>query len=388
MRSALALWVMCTSALACAPPAGPSASRRSELLGGTAAPGESQVFLLDLRYDSGQSAICSAVLISPRALLTAAHCIEPVLHASTSVTVRAMNKPDITNLMTSETIIVTTYTRHPSWNAADTASDFDLAALLLMTAPVGVTPAPLASALVSPVGKQVKAMGYGRLNETDFSSSGTRRSVMMAITAANVATLDVGDGASTGFCLGDSGGPSFLGTEVVGIHSRANGATCGSGVDIRVDNARSFIDAFLNTNDPPQCAADGRCAASCPTVDPDCAPVDAGAVSKCLTDGRCEVSCGLIDADCLDDGALCTDAALCLGGLCSVDARGFDFCSRACADDSSCLNGTTCQTGVCRPPREPLDGAHGGCTSAPGLAALGAAFWLRRRRFSRATTPA
>jgi V8-like Glu-specific endopeptidase len=379
MRSALALWLLCASALACAPPAEPLVSNRSALLGGTDAPGESQVFLLDLRYDSGQSAICSAVLISPRVLLTAAHCVEPALHASTSVTVRAMNKPDITNLMTSETIIVTTYTRHPSWNAADTVSDFDLAALLLLTAPLGVTPAPLASALASPVGQQVKAIGYGRLNETDATSSGTRRSVTMGITSASVATLDVGDGTSTGLCLGDSGGPSFLGTEVVGIHSRANGATCGSGVDMRIDSARSFIDAFLNTNDPPQCAADGRCAPSCPTVDPDC---------RCVADGRCEVSCGLTDADCLDDGTLCTDAALCLGGLCAVDTRGFDFCSRACADDSSCLNGTTCQAEVCRPPRDPLDGAHGGCTSAPGLAALGGVLWLRRRRLSRATTPA
>jgi hypothetical protein len=277
----------------------------------------------------------------------------------------------------------------------------------------------------------------------------------MAITANTTATLTIGDGTNKGLCLGDSGGPSFLGAQVVGIHSRAIGSGCGAGVDIRVDTYRAFIDAFITSNDAALCTADGRCALGCPGGDPDCptcladgtcnascgntdpdcrcladgvcdsscaadpdcrcradgtcdstcsndpdcrcradgtcdstcssdpdcvdAGIDAGA-GTCLTDGRCDVSCGLSDADCLDDGAICTDAALCAGGLCVSDSRGFSFCTRACTDDSSCVNATTCQADVCRPPRDALTGAMGGCTTAPGLTLLLLGALLRRRR--------
>jgi hypothetical protein len=312
-------------------------------------------------------------------------------------------------------------------------SDFDLAALLLPGAPPGVTPASMATALASPVGQTLNVMGYGRLTSPNGASSGTRRAAPMTITASTATTLTMGDGTNKGLCLGDSGGPSFLGAQVVGIHSRAIGSGCGAGVDIRVDTYRAFIDAFITSNDAALCTADGRCAPGCPGTDPDCPGcladgqctatcgdtdpdcrcladgvcdasctadpdcrcradgacdstcssdpdcVDAGA-GTCLTDDRCDVSCGIRDADCLDDGAICTDASLCAGGLCIADSRGFSFCTRACTDDSSCVNATTCQADVCRPPRDTLTGALGGCTTAPGLTLLLLGALLRRRR--------
>ena len=351
-------------------------SRTDPILGGAADTTSTSVFLLDLSFDTG-AAICSAVLISPRVLLTAAHCVDPVFHTATSLTVKATNKPDTVGLMQSDMIDVTLISRHPSWNPADQQSDFDLAVLLLAVAPVGVPPPPLLRALpANPLSQHLTVIGYGRQSLSDAASSGTRRTVTVPLDGVGAATLDYGTNAVAGICAGDSGGPSLLGGAVAGIHSRSEGSSCGLGVDIRVDRQLAFLEAFITTNDPSSCVADGACAPGCGTTDPDCL--------TCQADQRCDASCGLADPDCLDDGAICTLAAQCLGGRCLDDPRGFQFCSRSCADSSECLNDMTCQPDVCRAPPDTTKGGpvKGGCASAPGLLAWLVVVLMRRRQYT------
>ena len=351
----LTLWWF---ALACAPAPANVAARQEAILGGTADAASTNVFLLDLRFDT-RASICSAVLISPRVLLTAAHCVDPVFHGASTLTVRATNKANTVMLMQSDMIDVTTITRHPSWNPAVQESDFDFAAILLERAPTGVTAATLLTALpANAAGQPLRVLGYGRASVSDAATSGTRRSVTLPITTITSADLRFGTNGAAGICAGDSGGPSFLGEAVAGIHSRTEGTSCGVGVDIRVDRHAAFIDAFVAANDPPSCANDGRCALGCGTSDPDC---------PCRADQRCDASCGLTDPDCSDDGAVCTLAAQCAGSLCLDDPRGFQFCSRPCMSSSECLNAMTCQSEVCRAPPEATESepVSGGCSSAP-----------------------
>lgn len=393
--------------IACAPPRGLS-SRQDAILGGAADTTTTTVFLLDLRFDTSAASICSAVLISPRVLLTAAHCVDPTFHNATTVTVRATNKSDTVNLMQSDMIDVTVISRHPSWTPADQQSDFDFAALLLARAPSGVSPAPFLRALpAGAVGQALRVVGYGRTSVSDGTSSGTRRSVAVPVAAFTSAALSYGSDGASGICAGDSGGPSFLGEAVAGIHSRTEGANCGRGVDIRVDSQLAFVDAFVATNDPPTCTADGVCSTGCGATDPDCACLadqrceascgandpdctcladqrcDANCGGSdpdcgCQADQRCDASCGLTDPDCLDDGAVCTAAAECAGGQCLEDPRGFSFCSRSCVSSSECLAEMTCQGELCRAPPDPSKGdeVQGGCASAPGLGLGGVPVWL------------
>jgi hypothetical protein len=270
---------------------------------------------------------------------------------------------------------VTLISRHPGWNPADQQSDFDLAALLLATAPAGVPPPALLRALpANPLSQQLTVIGYGRQSLNDAASSGTRRTVTVPLDGVGAATLNYGTNAVAGICAGDSGGPSLLGGAVAGIHSRSEGSSCGLGVDIRVDRQLAFIEAFITANDPSSCAADGACAPGCGTTDPDC--------RSCQADQRCDPTCGLSDPDCLDDGAICTLGAQCLGGQCLDDPRGFKFCSRSCADSSVCLNDMTCQADVCRAPLDlPKDAVKGGCVTAPGLWACLMVVLMRRRQY-------
>lgn len=334
------------------------ASRTDAILAATDDTTTTTVFLLDLRFDNGDASICSAVQVSPRVLLTAAHCIEPALHSgATAVTVRATNKANDSNLMSSDFIAVTMQARHPQWNPGASMSPYDIGALLLASVPAGTTPAPLQRTLpANLVGQSMRIVGYGRTSAGAASSSGTRRTANVTVDAVTSGTLDFGAAGSTGICSGDSGGPSFFRgpdtvERVIGIHSLTRSGSCGLGSDIRVDARLPFIDGFIGANDAPLCTADGRCAAGCTPADPDC-PVDCSMNGACVTgctprdpdcactaDGTCETTCpsGATDPDCT-----CIANSVCEAGC----PAGTDPDCR-CRADSTCE--TSCPTGVTDP---------------------------------------
>ncbi|MFZ5441879.1 MAG: S1 family peptidase [Myxococcota bacterium] len=379
--------------VSCAPASSLPTARADAVLAGNAAPGATHTFLLDLRFSGGAS-ICSAVLISPRVLLTAAHCVDPAIRGVPSVLVRATNEPDDSMLTLSDFIEVRTVALAPGWNPADDESDFDLAALSLARAPVGVTPLRLSRWLDGAAGRDAEVVGYGRLGDSPdaSASSGTRRSVVTPITRVTAANLEFGSPAA-GLCLGDSGGPTLIDGALAGIHSRNDATICGNGIDIRVDRHQPFIDGFVAANDPQPCVSDGQCAPGCGVSDPDC---------RCQHDGRCDAQCGASDADCLADGAGCSSDAQCLGGLC-LSPEG--VCSRSCAAPADCSPASRCVMGQCRaapdggtpdagearvdagaaPGSLPAAGEvlpAAGCSAAPGVP-LGAVLLLFLRATSR-----
>lgn len=412
MRSA---WPILLLLVACGPTRAPveSASRVDAILGGTDDTTTATVFLLDLRFDNGEASICSAVQVTPRVLLTAAHCIEPALHGTaTSVTVKATNKANDAMLMSSDFIDVTVQERHPQWNASASQSPYDIAALLLSRAPSGTTPVPLQRTLPANfVGRPIRLVGYGRSSASAASSSGTRRTVTLNVGGLTADFINFGVSGVSGICSGDSGGPAlFLGPDsierVAGIHSSSSGAACGTGSDVRVDARLPFIDGFIAANDPPLCTGDGRCASGCPTADPDC-PTGCEANGTCVmgcptpdpdcacrANGTCETGCptGVMDPDCVctangacetgcptgvvDPDCRCRADGTCEGNCpgggtdpdcsCSADA----VCVAACPssqpdpDCADCGANGTCSAASC-PSADPdcLDDGVG-CTSA------------------------
>lgn len=320
--------------LACAEATEPVERRSDAVLGGAAAAMENSTFLIDVR--GTRASICSAVLISPRMLLTAAHCVDPVLQGS-PLSVRALNKPTTMGITLADTTLVTSITRHPMWDPSVMESPWDLATLVLQI-PSTVRPAPMATSLpANLVGQSLLVVGYGRVSLSEPMSSGVRRSASIAVTRVDPPTISFGND-TVGLCVGDSGGPSFLNGEVVGIHSRTDGdVACGSGADIRVDAYRSFIDAQVAANDPPLCTRDGRCGASCTSPDPDCPCIadrlcNAACASDpdctCAADGQCVASCGASDPDCA-----CQANGQCAAGCGTRDP---DCCARDAQCDAAC----------------------------------------------------
>lgn len=339
MWAVRAAFVFCLLLLGCGPTVGaPAAARHDSILGGGPDTTTSTVFILDLRFDNGQSAICSSVLVSPRVLLTAAHCVDPSLKGATSVTVKATNKADATMLMMSDMIDATMISRHSLWNPGDTMNQHDLALLLLATAPAGVTPVPLQRSLSGFTGQPIRVLGYG-VTTSGGTDAAIRRAVTLNVSSVATNTYDFGSAGNNGICSGDSGGPSLYtsgGTErVVGIHSRTNSGSCGVGTDIRVDTHLPFIDGFVQANDPALCSADGRCASGCTTTDPDC-PV------ACGMDNMCNLACATPDPDCCAANSRCD--TMCPAGVRDPDC----VCIRDGTCEASCPSGVTDPDCLCR----------------------------------------
>ena len=119
------------------------------------------------------------------------------------------------------------------------------------------------------------------------------------------------------------------------------------------------------------CATGDGCFAACPLLDADC---PAGAT--CPADGLCTTGCFVTDPDCtpLDDGVPCAFGEECASGRCTFidDAA---YCTRACG---TCAAGLQC---VRRADRDESLCAKPSCAAGglPGIAALAAILWVRRR---------
>ncbi len=393
----LAPFTMCV--MACAPDPASRSSNDARLqvqsvLAATADTTSTSVFLLDLRYSNGSGGICSATLVSPRVLLTAGHCLDPSLEGAGSMTVKATNKADDSNLKSTDFIDVTKQARHPQYGGEGA---HDLGLLLLASVPSGVTPRSVLRAPPSPwAGQSLRLVGYGR-TAVSANDSGTRRSATITVSSASADLVEFGSAGASGICLGDSGGPGLLtvsGTEyVAGVHSYGTSSQCGVGADVRVDTNLSFIDAFVTTNDPPLCTSDGRCATGCVPADPDCPTCDVAdgvCDPACLNDPDCVTpSCAVADSkcpadcpsdpDCLGDGDVCHAATDCATRECLADPRGYSFCSRACTTSSQCQRAMVCVDSLCRVPSTTIRSGddtpvHGGCDTSGG--SVNGAWWL------------
>ena len=146
---------------------------------------------------------CTATLIGPRDVLTAAHCIES---SSGRFLVAGSNR------RWSKAYV------HEAYN--DSTLSNDIAVVILDSAVTGVKPSPLRTTAVSS-GQKIALVGYGYTSFSGGNSAG----------AKYVGTNSIAKVGSTWFsyvgnsnnCSGDSGGPSFIGDVVVGVHSSGEG---------------------------------------------------------------------------------------------------------------------------------------------------------------------
>lgn len=341
MRSFAAFIVMSMCA-ACELPGEPESLRRVDaIVGGQLAPDDDAVFMLYLRGDNGSGSLCTATLIAPRTLLTAAHCADPRILGANSVRITATNADDESSVQFGvNTVRVSEVRLHPSWNPATLSSDI---ALLLLERPQTVTPkAWNAADLDAHRGDAVRAVGYGTIG--NGLSSGIRRQVGLTLRQLSDALISLGDFTSRGICHGDSGGPTFLtfddGVErVIGVHSFTRGEACTDGADTRVDAYTGFITQWLADREE-ECATNNLCA---------------------------QGACAVPDADCVPIGSACSSELQCVGRVCTDDAQHVQtYCSTTCTRDAECEAGFTCDEtrGVCQ--HVPLPTVTTGSACTPG----------------------
>jgi V8-like Glu-specific endopeptidase len=229
---------------------------------GTAHPNVGAMMFKDPAAGNTLQLVCSGTLVAPQVFLTASHCTDYLLNDLHTTDVWVTFNTDSSE----GPYIHGTMEQNPAYNGKPAQNGNDIAAILLDSAPAGITPATL-----PPVGlfDQMKvhktlrqsspftAVGYGdgskevgggkptfffdgfRWNSTSYFNALTDSWLRLT------QNLAVGAG---GTCFGDSGGPNFIGDSdtIAAITISGDTACRATNVDLRLDtqSAQDFLAQF------------------------------------------------------------------------------------------------------------------------------------------------
>ncbi len=358
----IALLAACTLDEPAAPTIGEGAPKA--LIGGAIDTDDPAVVALTR---GGSASFCTGTLISPRVVLTAAHCIDML-----------GNDPSANIYFGSDTtgngarITVGQKKQHPMWTG-DLSGGHDVG-MLLMDFPYEDPTIARELNRVSPssdhVGDDYRHVGFGVFDRATGSADGKKRQGTTTITSTERDVIISGD-ENLSVCFGDSGGPAFLtieGKELVsGIHSYTSSSECfppNGDTDVQ-KYADDFILPWVQENDP-SCGQDGVCGPIGCVDDPDCLP--------CGPNGTCVENCELPDLDCQTQevGDICKAASQCTTGSCVAyrDDPDYRFCSETCTpSNDTCPSGMSCQLinpfgNVCYYDESPPGALGDSCTNA------------------------
>lgn len=260
-------------ACGCHAPADEGVGRqKSAVRGGAADRGDASVVAI---YGEG-IVLCTGTVISPRVIVTAAHCLHPDLlsgHNLSEVEIRVGSSaffPD-------RHLAIADGVYHPDFDPANLnlLGNPDVG-LIRLAEPIDVPPiaihrGELLDELL--VDAPLRIVGYGvtAFGEDDY---GTKREATAQIKSIPEDSISLRPAA---MCAGDSGGPYFFesgGQEhVVAVHSNGNCTTSSEGTRLDVVY-ESFVRPFVEQD----CVADDYCLELCETIaDPDCASGQGGA---------------------------------------------------------------------------------------------------------------
>ncbi|MBC7792614.1 MAG: trypsin-like serine protease [Clostridia bacterium] len=202
-----------------------------------------------IRYQ-GQN-FCTGTVIAPRRVVTAAHCLDEDIPA-TSFTFAL--GPDASN--PTEVINIVSGTQHPDWDSTNILNDI---AYVTLAWDAPVTPSLVLDTLdTSWINVNLLFVGYGVDDGNRQSGNGIKRAVTIPISEVGTSQFAY-ETAGLNTCTGDSGGPAFF-VDPAGNFLLAGTTSYGDtyctdyGVDTSVPSFKSFLGV---TGTAPQAASSG-----------------------------------------------------------------------------------------------------------------------------------
>ena len=221
---------------------------------------------------------CTGTLVSPRVVLTAAHCAPAVTDL---VFVGESPAADGVFLAIAHT------EPYPGFDPSTFAGDL---AVVVLARPSPVEPARLNAAPLEEdwLAPALRFVGFGYVGPAEDAYSAGRRTASAPITRLDAGSVSTGRAA----CHGDSGGPAFGtradgtgGELLVGVTSFGDVDCDGEMTAVRVDAHLSWIQGRIAALDAPTCLLDRSCVAGCEAPDPDCLLVEPEAEPATAADG-------------------------------------------------------------------------------------------------------
>jgi hypothetical protein len=240
------------------PPPTPTGEATSPIIGGTVDSADPAIVLL-VSYSQDHQTLdtCTAAVIAPTVLLTAAHCVDAPNHPNYGFGVftgpDASAYPDVASFLP-VLLAVQEVHPHPSYDpAVPFTADIGV---IVMAQPLNITPLPINRVALTQaiVGQTARIVGYGQTVYGQYNAvKHDAQTVVDSLGADD--TVVVGDGTHRS-CIGDSGGPALVtlaGVEtIIGEDSYTNTTGCIDPANYRrTDSYTAFLDAYA----PPTTSA-------------------------------------------------------------------------------------------------------------------------------------
>jgi len=269
MRAAALAAAFATLLAGCMQAEAPSMFARA-IVGGAPTTADPAVVALIAQVPGSMLAtLCTATIVSPHVVLTAAHCVSPDTVGATAK-FSVCTAANIDTSHSKDFVDVTEVHYNADFSVSDVTNGNDIA-VAIVGIPFGTPPLPMnRTALTSAmIGQPARMVGYGKTSGADASgaSAGLKREADTEMGTYTDKLVRFGN-AGTTTCEGDSGGPGFMtidGQEViVGVVSFGDQSCDQLGADTRVDRfVDDWIRPYVDTADPgflaPAVAKSGGC---------------------------------------------------------------------------------------------------------------------------------
>lgn len=230
----------------------PALAAESTIINGTPEPGVPAVVQI-LAYPANKSTLytCTGTVISPTAILTAAHCVDHEASYVYGIYFGADASAYNGQIVSYEPHLKRIASTHIHPMYSRTAPFLADIAVMILAEPTDVPPMLFSREAPTPalVGMPVRIIGYGQSPYGVNVNKKLAADTVVAGLDGGADTILVGD-VTYRTCVGDSGGPVLQGDVILGVNSYS-AAGCGEPSHFRrTDWYADFIDQYAGTMEP------------------------------------------------------------------------------------------------------------------------------------------
>lgn len=191
--------------------------------------------------------LCTASVVAPKVLLTAAHCVDPAVAGEGLVYSALLGHNLVDSNNPSARIPVSAVHWDTQFDSSQLTNGHDIAVAILAE-PINVAPLKINRGDISGI-SSARLVGYGLNDGINSTGAGIKRTAEVPVASVDDKFVVTGSFFGTTMCSGDSGGPVLANVNgedvIVGVNSYGLIYCIGQGNSTRVDSYLDFVDQYV-----------------------------------------------------------------------------------------------------------------------------------------------